>query len=748
MKARKRMLSVLLSVALLISLVPASAFAQEKMAPTAARTGDVVNITDPDFKNLINSTLERPEGTEITVGDMKSLTALTISETSGVEDVEGIQYAVNLEHLSVNGDVQNLNQIAGLTKLTDLTINYNDFMTDISQLGRKPLLESLDLNHCGKLSSLDGLTKENYPMLQELLCEHCYELKDISALSNQEVSTLKDIDFSDSANIADIAPLKGYSALEQLNIEKIAITEENRTGYRDAIRSLTNLKTLHMPYCDITDEDTEMFSTLKNLEMLVLNMNSLTSTEFCDQLPESMTVLSLHGNDIGNMGNIGRLKNLTTLGLGDNNVTDFSFISELTSLTDRTIRHAEGTEDFPARETYYYGSQEEPIEVENRQIVIDNPYIGVDGRPISFANATVISEDNGDITVDYDDATHEITLSNIPADTAVNSITLTVRYNLPVSDGEYKVCDLRIQTYVKEKAKYTISYDWGTDAPEGQTIPSDTNVYQSLDAAKAAIDKTFTDQTTVEGEKDGKEGTWTFSGWTVTVKGTTVNAKGSWSFAEKHQHVWGATTYTWSEDGKTCTATRVCTEDSNHVETEEVDVVSEITVPATCTAKGQTTYTAAFKNSWPETQTKVLEDVEMIPHSYGTGWKTNETGHWHACAACGERADQSEHDYEWIVDLEATDTQSGSKHQECSVCGYALNAVEIPKIEKPQDNPSQPEEPQPEEPQPEDPQIEEPQSEVPQTDDTQNPLSWILCAVVAAGMGTTFFVRRKQANNE
>ena len=73
----------------------------------------------------------------------------------------------------------------------------------------------------------------------------------------------------------------------------------------------------------------------------------------------------------------------------------------------------------------------------------------------------------------------------------------------------------------------------------------------------------------------------------------------------------------WSEDGKTCTAERVCTGDSSHVDREVVEAVGKVTTPATCTAKGWTTYTAAFTNDWTETQTKVLEDVEMIPHSYG-----------------------------------------------------------------------------------------------------------------------------------
>lgn len=262
-------------------------------------------------------------------------------------------------------------------------------------------------------------------------------------MSGPALQNLKKIDFGDSAAIADIAPLKGYTSLEYLDIEKVEITEANRTGYRDAIRSLTNLKTLYMPYCYITDEDTEMFSTLQNLEFLVLNMNELTNTAFCDRLPSGIKTLSLHGNDIGNMDSLAGLTNLEVLGLGDNNVTDFTFISKLPSLTAGYIRHEEGTESFPACETYYYGSPSSPIEIENGQISLDNPYIGRDGKLISFANAAIVSSSDSSVALSYDAAANKVILGNIPASASVNSITVQADYDLPVSNGEYKVCELR-----------------------------------------------------------------------------------------------------------------------------------------------------------------------------------------------------------------------------------------------------------------------------------------------------------------
>ena len=36
------------------------------------------------------------------------------------------------------------------------------------------------------------------------------------------------------------------------------------------------------------------------------------------------------------------------------------------------------------------------------------------------------------------------------------------------------------------------------------------------------------------------------------------------------------------------------------------------------------------------------------------------------------------HSFRWIIDRAATATQKGSKHEECTVCGYRRAAVEIP----------------------------------------------------------------------
>ena len=82
-------------------------------------------------------------------------------------------------------------------------------------------------------------------------------------------------------------------------------------------------------------------------------------------------------------------------------------------------------------------------------------------------------------------------------------------------------------------------------------------------------------------------------------------------------HLWGATEYTLSEDGKTMTATRACVHDAEHVQTETVRTTARVTREATCTEVGETTYTATFTNPAFVKQTRVLKDIPATGHRWG-----------------------------------------------------------------------------------------------------------------------------------
>ena len=150
------------------------------------------------------------------------------------------------------------------------------------------------------------------------------------------------------------------------------------------------------------------------------------------------------------------------------------------------------------------------------------------------------------------------------------------------------------------------------------------------------------------------------------------------TFVPAHTHDWGEPTYEWSEDNATVTASRVCKDDPSHAETEEVATTADVTKPATCVSKGETTYTATFANPAFATQTKTVEDVDVDPgaHAWGTGVVTTEPTctepgvRTFECTLCGETKTEPVaalgHEWgEWTIVKQPTETEDGLEQRVC-----------------------------------------------------------------------------------
>ncbi len=167
-------------------------------------------------------------------------------------------------------------------------------------------------------------------------------------------------------------------------------------------------------------------------------------------------------------------------------------------------------------------------------------------------------------------------------------------------------------------------------------------------------------------------------------EGNTEIEKDSWVI-KATSHSWKTPTYEWSEDGMTCTATRVCANNSSHKETETVNSTSVVRIAATCTEMGTTRYTAEFENTAFNSQSKDIQDIAAIGHSYVSEVSEpatcTEDGTMTYTCDCGdsytETIKAAGHKYETTT-VPPTDTEAGYDEHVCSVCGDSYKDNIIP----------------------------------------------------------------------
>lgn len=138
---------------------------------------------------------------------------------------------------------------------------------------------------------------------------------------------------------------------------------------------------------------------------------------------------------------------------------------------------------------------------------------------------------------------------------------------------------------------------------------------------------------------------------------------------------------------------------------------------------------------WIETDLTMTPAADGHTHNYGTEWKYDETNHWHECE-CGNKANITAHNFKWIIDKEATTTEKGSKHEECTVCGYKKAAVDIPVTDfrnSSDDQPNKPINTASSESSSADQTNKPINTNSPKTGNTYNMILWIVLLVIGGG---------------
>lgn len=185
----------------------------------------------------------------------------------------------------------------------------------------------------------------------------------------------------------------------------------------------------------------------------------------------------------------------------------------------------------------------------------------------------------------------------------------------------------------------TAEYKWGDDNMSCTATVKCTNC-EAVETDVAFIGISTTPATCTVDGKTVYTATFSSELFTTQTKEVTIDKLG---------HTYGAPVWSWSEDGKTATATFTCTregctaETTGHAQTVTATVSGKQKVAPTCTDKGTTTYTAKVTFETKDyADTKDVQDIKALGHKLTkTAAKAatcTEAGNseYYTCGTCGK----------------------------------------------------------------------------------------------------------------
>ncbi len=341
---KKRMISLCLSLALLLCLLPA--------APTAAAAGEVAinetNFPDQNFRAFISEELDQNSDGVLSQDEIADAAEIYCSSRD-IASLKGIAYFTQLTRLDCD-----YNQLTALdvsqnpvlnelhcsgNQLTSLDVSRNARLTKLICTGSQ--LTSLNVTGCAELNTLyctsNQLTSLNVSGNSKLAELHC-DFNQLTALDvsrngmlmilNCAGNQLTSLDASRNTRLTDLTcyenqltslNVSGCTALESL------YCEENQLTALDVSRNtaLTNL------YC--TENRLTALDVSRNtaLQWLSCGRNQLTALDVSKNT--KLVDLSCDGNQLTTL-NVSRNAALTSLNCGGNRLTALD-VSKNTSLS-------------------------------------------------------------------------------------------------------------------------------------------------------------------------------------------------------------------------------------------------------------------------------------------------------------------------------------------------------------------------------------------------------------------------------
>ena len=172
-------------------------------------SAQVVDIPDPNLRQVIREALNLPGNAPITQQEMLKLEGLNAGGNRGITDLTGLKYATNLKGLGLyHNPITDISPLAHLTQLEGFNL-WGCRIVDLSPLRNLKNLRSIILgnNQISDLSPLSELTNLTFLELES------NQISDVSPLAGLINLTVLQLDGN---QIADFSPLASLVNLEEL----------------------------------------------------------------------------------------------------------------------------------------------------------------------------------------------------------------------------------------------------------------------------------------------------------------------------------------------------------------------------------------------------------------------------------------------------------------------------------------------------------------------------------------------------
>ena len=528
------------------------------------------HFPDVVFRNYIKNNLDSNKDGVLSTAEIKATKEISL-DYSDVKSFAGIEYFGNLEKLDISHNQLVTLDLSKNTELLELYCNYNNLTTlDVSK--NTKLLKL----YC-RFNNLTTLDVSKNTKLLDLDCT----CNDLTTLDVSKNTALKYLECSNNQlTTLDVSKNK---ALKSLNCGDNQIS----------ILDLNNNTELTCIYCANNQLTTLDVSKHIGLESLYCYDNKLTTLRFGNN-----TVLSLvycYGNQLTAL-DLSKNIELTKLGCESNKL--------------RTLDLSKNTK-------LKYLS------------CYDNKLTTLDVSRIPQLKEAVL---NGEVDKSYSDHNNyykSIYFLIIDKDVDIITVSYAVTFNANGAGGSME------EIYVPKGDKFTL--------PECGFLPEEGKVFDKWDKGKPGDVIDVSNDLTLNAlwknhsltfvPVPAKAATCTVNGneayykcsecgkYYLDADGMIEIYENSWvTDIDTSRHAYSAPIYTWSDDGKTCTAKAVCEWNKDHVVTEDATISSAVTTEATMKSKGITTYTAIFTKAPFTVQTKDISDIpelidNIIPES-------------------------------------------------------------------------------------------------------------------------------------